>query len=146
MSNTTSTESPEGFFDQTVDYYVTDGSGQVTRQGKCRKDMVGAQALSADETAHIGLAPSVETSSEVVVTHVVARQQAYPHIGDQLDAIWKILGDAPPEILGEVGRSMLAQIAEVKKDYPKEMVFIANQGTDGPAYVPHSFKDEFNPQ
>jgi len=45
------------------------------------------------------------------------RAQAYPAIGDQLDALWKLIGtatDLPAET-----RDMLTKIQEVKNAYPK---------------------------
>ena len=55
--------------------------------------------------------------------YISHRQQAYPSIGDQLDAIWKhlnyrrFLGD---ELIQEAD-DLLGQILQVKEDYPKQV-------------------------
>lgn len=51
-------------------------------------------------------------------TYAHLRQAEYPPIGDQLDALWKIVAS-----LGTVmtpARDILAQIQEVKNKYPKQ--------------------------
>lgn len=49
------------------------------------------------------------------------RQKDYPKIGDQLDAIWKILNQLRLDgvQLPQDGDDMLGKILKVKKDYPK---------------------------
>ncbi len=46
------------------------------------------------------------------------RRDAYPSIGDQLDAIWKALR-ANPDLLPPDTQAMLQKIDEVKTNYPK---------------------------
>lgn len=45
-----------------------------------------------------------------------ARREAYPEVGDQLDALWKALAtmDLPPD-----AKAMLEQIGGVKKRFPR---------------------------
>ncbi|WP_374556591.1 hypothetical protein [Aquitalea pelogenes] len=45
------------------------------------------------------------------------RAAAYPDMGDQLDAIWKVLELLP--VLPPDTAAMLQQIQQVKADYPK---------------------------
>jgi hypothetical protein len=130
--------------DRSVAYYVTGENGNVIRAGRCNPEMVDAQVINMGESVHLGEAPVSETTDEVVVTHTVARKPEYPSIGDQLDVLWKLL-TAKPELLTSEALAMAEQIAAVKKTYPKEMVFVPNNTQDGPAYVAHAFRDEFNP-
>ena len=48
------------------------------------------------------------------------RREAYPPIGDQLDALWKLIQANSDKIdLGEAA-TLLAAVQEVKSKYPKE--------------------------
>jgi len=49
------------------------------------------------------------------------RRKEYPPIGDQLDAIWKVLAGYNMDSLHEDASSMLELILEVKAKYPKPM-------------------------
>ncbi|KZE85005.1 hypothetical protein AWB61_03235 [Chromobacterium sp. F49] len=51
--------------------------------------------------------------------HAAARRQQYPDIGDQLDALWRMVADAPPDQLPPQTKAMLAEIQAVKQTYPK---------------------------
>lgn len=45
------------------------------------------------------------------------RKKAYPPIGDQLDALWKLLGQTAPQ--GSSAADLYRQIQAVKQRYPK---------------------------
>lgn len=54
----------------------------------------------------------------IKVDYRAKRREAYPEIGEQLDAIWKALA-ANPDALHPEARSMLAQVQSVKNTIPK---------------------------
>lgn len=45
------------------------------------------------------------------------RREAYPDVGDQLDAMWKMLANVNPKT--PEAQAMLDQVAAVKTKYPK---------------------------
>lgn len=46
------------------------------------------------------------------------RKAAYPPIGDQLDVLWKVLGQDPSGLPPEA-QALLAKVQAVKAQYPK---------------------------
>ena len=72
----------------------------------------GYQSAAGEPPAYLLNAPP-----PVSETYDMQRKRHYPPIGDQLDAIWKLVGslgtDATP------ARDMLAKIEEVKARFPK---------------------------
>lgn len=54
-------------------------------------------------------------------SHRAIREQQYPPVGDQLDAIWKVIGvlNSQGIDIGEDARGILARIAEIKDGTPK---------------------------
>lgn len=55
----------------------------------------------------------------VARTYGMERAAAYPNIGDQLDAIWKVLGQLDRAALPPEAVIVLDQVAAVKAQYPK---------------------------
>ncbi|WP_047238157.1 hypothetical protein [Chromobacterium subtsugae] len=51
--------------------------------------------------------------------HAAARRQQYPDIGDQLDALWRVVASLPPGQLPPQAAQVLEQIRQVKHTYPK---------------------------
>lgn len=120
-----------------VEFYVTNEAGEVVREGTCNESMFPDQAFMNGEEVHRGSAPELEETA-ILSTHVIARQQAYPSIHEQLDAIWKILG-RNPEALGDEGLAMLTRIQSVKQTYPKDVIYKMNDQRscdEDPAFVP----------
>lgn len=54
----------------------------------------------------------------VKVDYRAKRREAYPPIGEQLDALWKALAANPSSLTPEAS-AMLAQIQAVKTQFPK---------------------------
>ena len=54
----------------------------------------------------------------IKVDYRAKRREAYPPIGEQLDALWKALA-ATPETLPPEARAMLDQVQAVKSNIPK---------------------------
>ncbi|KAF0812782.1 hypothetical protein IGB42_02625 [Andreprevotia sp. IGB-42] len=48
-----------------------------------------------------------------------ARQSHYPAPGNQLDVLWRLVAALPVELVTDEARAMLAQIQQVKADFPK---------------------------
>lgn len=120
-----------------VEFHVLNATGEIVREGSCVESMLSQQAFFEGEVVVEGQAPEPQ-SSEVLSTHSIARQQAYPSVNEQLDAIWKILG-RNPAALGEEGLQMLERIQGVKQSFPKDVIYVMNnQRTceDDPAFIP----------
>lgn len=54
----------------------------------------------------------------IKVDYRAKRREAYPPIGEQLDALWKALA-ADPSALPQAAREMLDQVQAVKSKFPK---------------------------
>ncbi len=59
----------------------------------------------------------IDAESIIKVTYQTRRQNEYPAIGDQLDALWKELG---PGAKTPEAKAMYQAVQEVKNKYPKE--------------------------
>ena len=77
-----------------------------------------------------------ENSLTREVNYAVPRIEAYPEIGEQLDAIWKMFA-ANPAMLTPEGKAMLDRINTVKATYVKGTTYVNNiNGPEGKPYVP----------
>lgn len=47
------------------------------------------------------------------------RAKEYPDVGDQLDALWKVLQANPTVSIPEEAQGVVARIGEVKRKFPK---------------------------
>jgi hypothetical protein len=69
------------------------------------------EALGAfPTTSELDAAYEAHMSAQKAVEYKILRAEAYPPIGDQLDALWKG---------GDAAADMLAQVQAVKAKYPK---------------------------
>lgn len=97
-------------------YLLKDADGVARQRGMCNSE--------AEIPAGPGLTYELVAPDAVAPLHIVPpsykefRAMAYPPMGDQLDALWKLvqeIGAASPS-----AAAMLAQIQYVKEQFPKE--------------------------
>lgn len=85
--------------------------------------MVPTNPLPAGATQALEDVYETEDGARFAVTdYARARRHAYPSMGDQLDALWKELGD---ETLGEDAHGMRERIRAVKRALPKPPAAVA---------------------
>lgn len=109
-------------------FYLTDPDGMVVCSGSMPTDQIEQQEIPAGLTRHIGVARvgmqqvvDGELRDYVRPLHYTeARIRSYPSIGDQLDALWKWAASLNADVLNPQAAEMLAAIAKVKTEYPKE--------------------------
>lgn len=81
----------------------------------------GSEALQAIDGMEYGLGDPPEHIQPEIITPVPAydekRLREYPTIGDQLDALWKLLGPTAPQ--NSDARDIFSRIQSVKAKYPK---------------------------
>lgn len=97
-------------------FYTTDGNHLIS-VGECQDGLEGMQALPG-HTAHSGEPPpDLRPRGTPPPRYDKLRGMNYPEVGDQLDAIWKVIGPAAPD--GSEARAMYDKILAVKTKYPK---------------------------
>jgi len=98
-------------------FYVHRGN-KLIATGVCPD---GDEPLQAIDGMEYGLGdPPPNIRPEIVIPVPDYRDQrirGYPTIGDQLDALWKLLGPTAPQ--GSEAKAVFAQIQAVKAKYPK---------------------------
>lgn len=107
--------------------YYTDADGVVVGAASCTEATLHLNAGPLGTTRHFGVArPYQQRLVDGILTpysppkpYWEQRKEAYPEIGDQLDAIWKVLAALPDEALTSEAQQLLASIQKVKTDIPK---------------------------
>lgn len=100
-----------------IHYILLREDGSVCQRGSCPSEreipaIAGCRAeiIAADDERR----PSQGSGP----TYREFRQMEYPPIGDQLDALWKLVGEMGVPIEGEAGK-IIAKIRAVKDLHPK---------------------------
>jgi len=109
-----------------IDFYVINDTGvvvSVMRGPQCLLDDAvannpGRVFEGVADVGQVRGADGALLTKASAPTYAELRRAAYPEIGDQLDAIWKLLASAK-EIPAEAAM-ILQQIAEVKASIPKD--------------------------
>lgn len=101
-----------------IDFTILNEAGQVLRYGTCMPEMLKYQAKGRERVVEGTLERSLDTP---VYTYSYHRHKAYPEIGNQLDAVFKMAvalqeqGITLPEDTAE----WVASVQLVKDTYPK---------------------------
>lgn len=108
--------------------YFTDADGVVVGAASCTQETLHLNTGPAGTTRHFGVAQPFQQRlvDGALIPYTPPkpyweqRKEAYPEIGDQLDALWKTLQNLPPNLLTDEAQQMLAAIDAVKTQIPKE--------------------------
>lgn len=101
-----------------IHYLLLRDDGSVFQRGSCPSERE-IPAVAGCRTEIITDSDERRPSQGGGPTYRDFRQMEYPPIGDQLDALWKLIGETGVPIEGEAGR-LIARIKAVKELHPKD--------------------------
>jgi hypothetical protein len=101
-----------------IEFTVLDESGRVLRYGTCLPELLALQA-NENETVVEGIVEHVP--DEPVYNYSYHRMKAYPEMGEQLDAIFKLAKalHAQGLVLPSDTLAWLDEVQSIKDAYPK---------------------------
>jgi hypothetical protein len=101
-----------------IEFTILDKSGRVVRYGTCLPELLANQA-NERETVVEGIVQ--QAPEEPVYNYTYRRMKAYPEIGEQLDAIFKLAKalHAQGIIIPSDTLNWLDEVQSVKDTYPK---------------------------
>jgi hypothetical protein len=104
-----------------ITYYITDANGHLVQSGYGQPPFLEDGWVLSEGAPSVDLISSTEAyrASLLYSDYISYRMHEYPSIGDQLDALWKLIIANQDKIDLAEAAPLLAAVQAVKEKYPK---------------------------